>query len=556
MSTPFIDNLVSGDIVEAVHVNQYSQPIKNLESGAAWYRQDSGTANAVKVDFSTGNVVSSYTPGLIVNFKASAANTGAATLTVTGPSGDLAAVALVKQGGTPLAAGDINSGQVVSAIYTEDAGATNPRFEVIGLGAGTLAIADGGTGATTAADARTNLGVQAQDDTLDEISTLSMTKGDIFVHDGSEVAKLGPGSNGQVLSADSTETTGLKWVNGGGGSVGPQGDPGPTGPQGPAGADGATGPVGPQGPTGATGPAGPAGVDGSDGAQGPAGATGPQGPAGADGATGSQGPAGPQGATGAQGPVGPAGPTGATGAQGPAGATTPRVNMMYVGKHGNDSNDGLTPDSAKLTIGAAITAMSSVTTYGLIQIEIVDSGVYAENVVLPDKFALVGKTELIVGTLEFGESCFVSLTGVASPGGLGDLITFNPTSSTGQSLLDIFLVQGASNDTGSLISVTSGKLDLQVGSLNVSRNQGIALDIDGGDVFGSVHEIHSPDSNTTGAKGIIINSGTASLQVSEINLAVAYDTLTSSADLAMFLTRLKSGSQNPTGAGTASVTTA
>jgi len=39
------------------------------------------------------------------------------------------------------------------------------------------------------------------------------TKGDLIVHNGSGDTRLGVGSNGQVLSADSAEPTGLKWIN-------------------------------------------------------------------------------------------------------------------------------------------------------------------------------------------------------------------------------------------------------------------------------------------------------------------------------------------------------
>ncbi len=165
MSTQF-DDINNGDIIDESHIDRYIVPVNNLESGATWYRDDTGTADAVKVNFATGNVVSSYTPGLIVHFKAAATNTGAATLTITGPSGDLAPIPLVKSGGVALAAGDITAEQVIAAIYAEDSPGVDGRFEVLGglsSGGGGLtspvAIADGGTGATSAANARTNLDV-------------------------------------------------------------------------------------------------------------------------------------------------------------------------------------------------------------------------------------------------------------------------------------------------------------------------------------------------------------------------------------------------------------
>ena len=51
-------------------------------------------------------------------------------------------------------------------------------------------------------------------------------------------------------------------------------------------------------------------------------------------------------------------------------------NIIYVGKHGNDANDGFTIEKAKLTFGAAITAAFAIApTY----VVCLDAGVYVEN---------------------------------------------------------------------------------------------------------------------------------------------------------------------------------
>jgi hypothetical protein len=64
----------------------------------------------------------------------------------------------------------------------------------------TIAIANGGTGGTTAISAFNNL------------SPLN-TKGDILVYDGSNNIKFPIGANGQTAIADSTKTSGLSWAN-------------------------------------------------------------------------------------------------------------------------------------------------------------------------------------------------------------------------------------------------------------------------------------------------------------------------------------------------------
>ena len=80
--------------------------------------------------------------------------------------------------------------------------------------------ANGSTdGYLSAVDHATFAGKQDQDAALDEIAALTMTKGDILVHDGTGVQKLTPGADGQVLSADSLATTGLAWSASGGGGA-------------------------------------------------------------------------------------------------------------------------------------------------------------------------------------------------------------------------------------------------------------------------------------------------------------------------------------------------
>jgi hypothetical protein len=61
-----------------------------------------------------------------------------------------------------------------------------------------VAVADGGTGASTAASAFNNLAP-------------TTTKGDIIVHNGTGNVRQGIGSDNQILLADSSQQTGLKW---------------------------------------------------------------------------------------------------------------------------------------------------------------------------------------------------------------------------------------------------------------------------------------------------------------------------------------------------------
>jgi hypothetical protein len=71
---------------------------------------------------------------------------------------------------------------------------------------GTLGIDQGGTGQTT------------QTAAMDALAPTT-TKGDLSVHNGSDNVRLPVGANDQILTADSTESSGVKWAVGGGGGA-------------------------------------------------------------------------------------------------------------------------------------------------------------------------------------------------------------------------------------------------------------------------------------------------------------------------------------------------
>lgn len=197
------------------------------------------------------------------------------------------------------------------------------------------------------------------------------TKGDLWGWSTTNV-RVPVGTNGKVLTADSTNTAGVSWQTNAASGVGPAGpaiflagEPGEDGERGPPGSPGATGTPG---STGAQGPTGPpifleadAGADGDMGPPGATGATGTPGSTGAQGPTGppiylvgdsgDDGEHGPPGSTGAQGPQGTTGTTGNTGAQGPTGP--PIFLEADAGADGDPGPPGATgPQGAAGTNGA------------------------------------------------------------------------------------------------------------------------------------------------------------------------------------------------------------
>jgi hypothetical protein len=100
-----------------------------LHGGTANYAAASGAVNAFAVTLDAN--VTSLVDGLEVRFKANLANTGVATLTVTG-SGAFAAKTIVRPTGNALEAGDIALGMLVTCVYD----ATNDRFQLATLSSG------------------------------------------------------------------------------------------------------------------------------------------------------------------------------------------------------------------------------------------------------------------------------------------------------------------------------------------------------------------------------------------------------------------------------------
>ena len=151
------------NVAPATAQNQYASAQQVLNSSFQYLTSISGT-NAIVATAGLG--MGSYVTGSTFRFLASSTNTGASTLNIN----NIGALAITKNGTSPLVAGDIVSGAMVQVVYdgTEfqmvspsaiptvssfSAGSTGLTPSTATTGAvtlaGTLAVANGGTGSTT-----------------------------------------------------------------------------------------------------------------------------------------------------------------------------------------------------------------------------------------------------------------------------------------------------------------------------------------------------------------------------------------------------------------------
>jgi len=143
-------------------------------------------------------------------------------------------------------------------------------------------------------------------------------------------------------------------------------------------------------------------------------------------------------------------------------------NILYVGKHGNDSNDGKTIGKAFLTIGAAITAASGETpaSDNRFRIEVIDAGNYTENLTIPEWVGVIGLAALINGQHTVSDNTalwafrLLSSTGtcVAKSAGTGNALV-----RAGRMIL-------TNGSNGTL--VTSGELIFECGVVEVENGFG------------------------------------------------------------------------------------
>ncbi|MHA2426961.1 MAG: hypothetical protein ACXADB_02915 [Candidatus Hermodarchaeia archaeon] len=282
---------------------------------------------------------------------------------------------------------------------------------------------------------------------------------------------------------------------------------------------------------------------------------------------------------------------GITGGVSPASVSEEQI--YYVGKHGNDANDGLTIGNAFLTFGAAVAeaAAQSPTTSNRFVIKCLDNGIYNENILLVSEVdihapsaTIQGQIELKVNAnvkvrrLEIDDSMGATLNAgvlINAPAGAGAsqkparfeadtvLATGNSIGALNGAPNSILIYEVKSTFAENGIGISDGTGAAANGHIHVQCEDiyvigtGVAIAKDGaGALVGyaaHILELLGGVGNGTGiAMSNSLGAGDVDLQVGILDMTTAYN-LAAGCELKMIVNSLSGAA---VGAGTAYVTTA
>jgi hypothetical protein len=237
-----------------------------------------------------------------------------------------------------------------------------------------------------------------------------------------------------------------------------------------------------------------------------------------------------------------------------------QTQVIYVGKSGNDSFDGLTPDKAKLTIANAITAAGTpASEAAAVRIDVLDSAEYDEDLTHVSYVNLCAPSATLKGTQTLAASMCIQARRFINDG--ANVIISKST--TGISIIKGELIW--SNGAARMVSQSAGTLYIEVDRIEQTSDDCIyatnsgtiiriqtddiivpatkyGIDVAGADVDGHIGAI-------SGGIAIRVATGSAHLSVTEINSTTAY-TVSAGATLRLLVAEL-SGTE--TAADTADV---
>ena len=212
-----------------------SLSVERVVTDTARISWDWGTAGQAKADIVTNSIGNTYlrqSAALSLVGRSANSTGNVADISATAATG-----AVLRESGSTIGFGTVaTAGIADDAVTYAKLQNISAQYRILGrtsVGAGdaeeitTSANMVSLLGSADYSAARTNLSlvvgtnVQAWDANLDQIAALTPTKGNIIVGDGSSWTSLTVGTDGWLLTADSTQAAGMKWAAGSGGSGAP-----------------------------------------------------------------------------------------------------------------------------------------------------------------------------------------------------------------------------------------------------------------------------------------------------------------------------------------------
>lgn len=172
--------------------------------------------------------------------------------------------------------------------------------------------------------------------------------------------------------------------------------------------------------------------------------------------------------------------------------------VYYVGKHGSDSNDGLSNETAFLTFGAAISAVNAQTpsSSNTFCIKCADGGQYTENLTWPVWTYVHAPAIILIGTQTVVDNCALEIGIFYTSSG----VAITKSTGTGKTWIkfgQLLLVSG-----GSGIACYAGSVLIEGGFAEVEDGYALGDSSTTGSVVGSIHHIElTGDGIAIGAAG-------------------------------------------------------
>jgi hypothetical protein len=221
-------------------------------------------------------------------------------------------------------------------------------------------------------------------------------------------------------------------------------------------------------------------------------------------------------------------------------------NVIYVGKHGSDLNNGLKIEAAKLTFDAALILAASMVpaVNNRVAIICLDAGIYVEAIGIPPFVVVYAPNATLVGNLvladessaTFGQVATASGVAVEKAGTLGVAYFESQVIALGATAIG-FLNGGAGSTLVCRWKEMSVSGGFGIGDLTTAQGhthvdgEDIYLDGDGyamahtgsGSIVGRISHILERGAGIGNGTGIIVLQGSVKLLIDEISANVAWD---------------------------------